>query len=869
MAERPTTHSVAVCTLIALHSDRSSLLYKPRTENSENSTREQDVIDPKALAEHISSILHPLLLSDADASFHPSLASILRQICGPGNKFQIAAKVLFNDIVQSSKSIDSLIDLFAALRATVANGVLEGEGVMGIYVRRQCLGFDELGFDSVGRFWEAVRDYVSCAENWWDRTVNESFDPEREKDEGVNEGNIYDDTRSSNWPLAPRQVSRQLYNQCHDKQMRTSSSKTNTTTQGVEETKDFVHVEAQLQPLLEEHPELTLAHYLRFLNCVRHGERVGALEHFHRYFDYSLIQERKERLLFPQANTSNTQNNNNANSNSNSNTNSTTPVNRDPSTSTPGTRVQYAAIVLAHLHDSFQNGDLCHLATLEAVRVAQQSGDGACLAFALGWLAATNPGKSNTTSALLERGLERAAEHQLRSLYASSSLWRVRHSVQVNRMGASIGTLSNTSSGTHPAWENLSMASTDPIVSSDRHSSVLAGMSPHTHDAPTYMTNIASSREIMDILARQQLMSSGLWSSMGQVDFAGTVSQVALRCYSSNFGGESFGYLVQRVADAVFCGMGPDSIISSRRDGLSGKCSLEGPGIHEVYLNMLRQLEPIGSEKGIWHHCKALLIQKLSMSQLRLHESLALNVALHSYTPLTQHTGIKASIDSMGQHCLLLAHQKQWEEAKSLIVESLCPLCEHYQFHIPHANYLLQLVLLHLESNPNEPIAALPALLECLSICEVYSIDSLHASAMTLLASIYFKLDNPRRAKSVIKAILPSLVRHGHLFFQGEAWLISAKCTLTNIKHNSVVPKRRDRMLVMAITELKESLKAFKLIKETLHLREVYYLMANTYASMKGQKDKRNESSRLFCSMNRQVSKATSIWPTVTLRLIE
>jgi hypothetical protein len=366
-------------------------------------------------------------------------------------------------------------------------------------------------------------------------------------------------------------------------------------------------------------------------------------------------------------------------------------------------------------------------------------------------------------------------------------------------------------------------------------------------------------------------MSSGVWSAMGQVDFAGTVSQVALRCYSNNFEGDAIGYLVQRVAETALCGLDPQGIVR-RDDGLNRNYFLEVPpseGIHEVYLDRLRQFEPIGSEKGKWLHCKALIKQELSLRQLHLHESLALNVAIYSYAPLTQHTGIEASIDTMGQHCLLLVHQKQWEAAKSLIIESLCPLCEHYQLNVAHTNHLLQLVLIHLESNPNEPIAALPALLECLSLCEVYSIDSLHASAMTLLARIYFKLDNPRRAKAVIKAILPSLLRHGHLFFQGEAWLILAKCTLANMKNDLVVPKRREQMLVMAIRELKESLKAFKLVKDVLQLREVYYLMANTYASMVGQKDKRNESSRLFCSMNRQVSKATSMWPTVTFRILE
>lgn len=48
--------------------------------------------------------------------------------------------------------------------------------------------------------------------------------------------------------------------------------------------------------------------------------------------------------------------------------------------------VQYAIINLAALHHNFGHRGLSLLATDEAVRVAQQNGDGACVAYALAWL---------------------------------------------------------------------------------------------------------------------------------------------------------------------------------------------------------------------------------------------------------------------------------------------------------------------------------------------------------------------------------------------------------------------------------------------------------------------------------------------------
>ena len=399
--------------------------------------------------------------------------------------------------------MDALLDLFTALRSTVSKGLLEGEGLMGLYIRKHCLGFDQLEFDSVGRFWEAVKDYVDLAQGWQDETTVEATNQVHACDDDIrNEkgfGLVKEDR--SNWPLSPQQVARKVWNMSQQQQQQQqyaspSNLHTTNTTFPPMASSTYLQIEDALQPLLEDHPELTIAHSLRYQNCTSHNERVGALEHFHRYFDYSLIQERKERLLYPPANApglgststhnpvsgAHPSNPNAAGGNNAANPNGTNNNGggNNASMTTPGTRVQYAAIVLASIHDSFQNGYLSHLATLEAVRVAQQSGDGACLAFALGWLAATrttntyNHGRpmgwqsaAQNISILLDRGLERAAEYQLRSLYASSSLWKARYWMQREQVGRSRtsfrrsgGDLSRFHRTAHSAWQSLSMAST-------------------------------------------------------------------------------------------------------------------------------------------------------------------------------------------------------------------------------------------------------------------------------------------------------------------------------------------------------------------------------------------------------------------------
>ena len=96
----------------------------------------------------------------------------------------------------------------------------------------------------------------------------------------------------------------------------------------------FHETEEAIANLLNFHPEQALSHYLRYLNCLHHREFPGALDSLHRYFDYAMVEKWGKNF------------------------------------------VQYAIINLASLHHSFGHRELSLLATDEAVRVAQQNGDG-------------------------------------------------------------------------------------------------------------------------------------------------------------------------------------------------------------------------------------------------------------------------------------------------------------------------------------------------------------------------------------------------------------------------------------------------------------------------------------------------------------
>lgn len=53
-----------------------------------------------------------------------------------------------------------------------------------------------------------------------------------------------------------------------------------------------------------------------------------------------------------------------------------------------------------------------------------------------------------------------------------------------------------------------------------------------------------------------------------------------------------------------------------------------------------------------------------------------------------------------------------------------------------YARLLLELSRARLGAEPSSPVGALPHALRCLAVCESYSLDAIHASAMIHLAEV-------------------------------------------------------------------------------------------------------------------------------------
>ena len=911
MAERPTPYSIAVCTLIAEHSDPSSSIHKKLQKstggdihsnnvNNDHNNGAKNGLLPINIEEHLSKVIKFLVIQHDDSM---ALCNLLDMISGNCGQFSHAADILLDFLNESCESIDALVDLFTALRSTVSQGMIDGDSAHGIYVRKRCLGFDKLTFGSVGRFWESFCAYVYDANEWRQQTQNEmnvddnpSLSLNKDSSDSITMkgdsmlidesihisptykghgererkrlsqlhkqeySNIHDITH---WPLAPRQISRKLFQKCLNLHKEIGFL-------------SYEAMEAQIQEILRENPELTLAHFLRFLNDAMHGERVGALESFHRYFDYAMIQERKYRLL-----NSNLPNDNIHTNNDNPNHRDNND-NNDNYHATSGNVVQYSAIILSSLFHTFANDELAFMATKEAIRIAQQTGDGACLAYALGWLHASGGNSRNTNFSSFivssnglhvpARASSRAARYNIRSLVAGSSLMRANQISMGGENEVSIGGM-RYSICFIPAqtWETISTASTEGALANT------IGITAYRYDIPTQIPNHANSYETMTTFAQQLMSGAGLWQCMGHSALASTSFQTTMRCYQPYLSSDESSLVAREISYSALYGAGSEkSYFNKESSGAQSLCSsleqlrLTVPALQptSLYQNSLQKLRKVWADKskasGVkWCHSVIMLLHESSIQKFNLQKAHALNTLLHSCAPLVSREFVKLTVELLGQTILLFCRQRRWELAKNIISEKIIPICEVNRLRYYHAYYLLQLSIIHFDSSPYDPIRALTPILLCLSLSEKYSIDGIHAAALSLLARVHFELGNWSLAKSILSAAMSTIIQNAHVCFQGETYLCMAKCTLSEAKEldkqflstatrsNVSMNRRKNNLLKAALSQLQKSQISFEKAVDVIRLREVYYLLAQCHALLSGHASRRNMAAKRFQEMNR------------------
>lgn len=738
MAERPTPYSIAVCALIALRSDPSSSLHDIELNSQEDS---------------LSSFL-AVFGNAPNADLVPWLKQMRQQV-------PEVCHLLMDTLTMACESVDSLVDLMESLRVAISEGLVDAVSAHGVFLRQICLGFEELSFESVTLLWQHLKDQLGQLR--------------------IENNNYYYKPLNSSWPLSTEQMERMLRQDCLNLEHGTTddTNHTNISHPNKNHNRSFESVELEIRSILEKDPELPAAYFLRFLNCLKHGERVGALDALHQYFDHAMVQH-----------------------------------------TSPKDILQFSAILLAVTHSSFGDKGLALMATEEAVRVAQQSKDAACVAFALGWLFENNGHGTAERRELLKRCATRAGQGRLRPLVAGSNLALAKHYLEEDRRTPAA------------AWNSLFEVNSEPTTDPNL---------PNV-DRPTYMPPLP--KEAMESLARQQLVAAGIWDAFGMPALSGLSSIVALNGHN-DLSSEDVLTAIQNVSRLALYGT-PSNLLSG------GKLDLESPSeghdcVYAKAISTLMQLRQHFSPSNSnfddsFLHNTALLLHEWAVNRGDLDDAKALEIVLDSYL----HPGLanfdQLRVDIGMQKCLLLCREQNWEKAREL-GSCMLEICQVKMLKSHRARLLIQLAILQLESNPKEFISAVPPLLEALSLCESCEMHGLHAAALSVLSKVFLRLLNPKRSLSLLRATIPTLQTREHVWFQADAFLTEAKChlQLANTSKASMSKKR----FQAAITGLGKSQELFVRCQDFLRLREVLYLQARVF-SLLGKVNEREAVSKRF-----------------------
>jgi len=836
MAQRPNPKSIGICALIALYSDPNSRLHELEdVEGSTNAASDNRValfLDESVLGVNDTNDNHIVncgIDEEGDdgktGAAHAFTAWIF---CVKRRLGTQAAELLVETLSLASESVDALMDLFESLKEAIHEGLVDSTSLHGLYLRQFCLGFDELSFESAILLWQALKERVVILQR-------EGFDEKMKVKDGTAASAENNDSVVWSWPLSTEQMQSILREDClgfeknqgtgnfrNDDKFRTDASK--------RAQPSFEEMEVYIRKMLKNDPKLPAAHFLRYLNCLRHGERAGALDALHEYFDHSMVKRNVE--------------------------NNRSMLNGVGSVRSSKDILQFSAILLAMTHSSFGDSNLALLATEEAVRVAQQSKDAACVAFALGWLYEHHGQGTAERRELLRRCASRASQGQLRPLVAGAQLTLAKHvlrggsSTEVNtRAQATTMTTagersgsSNQEGGWTTYWNHLQEVIAEPSTDS---SGAL--------DRPTYLSQ--NPNEVLENMALQRLVSAGLWDSLGMPALGKWASKTALNQEDRLSYGDLIA-AIQNISRSAFYGSPPiigakianfrqEQEITSDQAAQHTTCSYARAVSAMLQLRTELRLEGNDLEEPILHSL-FLTFHEWAINRGDLDDATALQTMLDSYLHPALQNGDQLYADIRMQKYLYYCRTKNWTRAKE-VGTSLIRFCEKNGLLKNQVKMLIQMAITELEADRLQSTTALSPILEALAMCEKWEMHGLHAVAMSILAQIFLRLQNPKRAIAILDATLPSLIQREHIWYQAEAYLTLSKAHLKldatkgEVNAASKITQTRTtgrKRFEDALYWLNRSMHLFEECHDRHRLREVCFLKAQIYSSLSNEKNR-------------------------------
>ena len=904
----PTPHSIAISSLIALYADPYSPLYPYSQTNNGWPTRILSLIqelvredDGYIFDERKEENVLVDLLNCSDTAISTRLEKTCnkKNFVGGNNSVRLhteplsvlltridqaysSARVIDLTATRTSPStallerlqtatssiehLSQLIDDFHALlegagisystanRATIG---IDGDSSFGIYLRKVCLGMEELSFEALSRLWVCFGQFVS---------------------EAVEDRSASDDCEK--WLPSSSQVESIVKKTCLKVDLNGNNFVANESSSN--RTQDIREQTVKGADLLRTHPETPSLHFLLFYSSLLQNERCATLESLHRYFDYGMIHDRKERAERSLAGTTTGGNANSivsgptggittsVNIESQRRPNPNNNNNSNPKRYKESNIMQYAAILLAQTYHRFNYKSLALQATQEAIRVAQQSNDEECVLFAQGWLAYIKDNDFN----MLRRCRDRAIERGLGNLAAGATLELGRREGYM-RIERRDDELENGEDEICLAWESIQNAGR-AVVSSGGVAGFMSGSSTGRggfgRQNVTDVENMTCN-EALSILGRQNMAISGLWDSTGHTSMASLSSCSALHGYTSELASEDAASAMRRIIMSFSYGPGLD-VWTAETTGATNLKQRES--VYAASLNLLSSLHSrdLSSE---WVQSTVLILHEWSvrLHDLNIARSLQCFLANHAAFPSNPITAIEMNLVSLSRSAHLYLQVGDYSTAK-VATRRACMIAAKHSLLIHRGWQLLQLALIDLESSTGAPSdnpsveRALSPLLKCLDLADKHNMDPLRAAALATMAKILLYLGQFQRARAMLKSAMPLILQHGHKWFQGEACLTMAKCNLVDarsiVDETQTATKTTDSLEKLrrtALSQLENAASIFEQIDDNQRLRQTCYLQAVVCNFIPRLQSRRDELANQFSQLTMKRQIGSRLWNAV------
>ncbi|XP_074624206.1 anaphase-promoting complex subunit 5-like [Acropora palmata] len=459
-------------------------------------------------------------------------------------------------------------------------------------------------------------------------------------------------------------------------------------------------------------------------------------------------------------------------------------------------RFRYAALTLAALHCRFGHRQEAMAALKEAIQIAQETNDHVCLEHCLGWLYRLEQDGSPQAKQLLDRFVARASELKIPYL-------------------TSLGMLS------HCQYEAMAGASPPKVLQNQLQ-----------------MNIVNSQNSLTDLMTTAHIQQAATWQLYGKHCISGIFNQCSLQLNTS-----------------------------TRKDGLS---SIDGSTMMqsaEATCLSLCSLAEQHADRGMFQEasdiltfCKSKFPKHSGQSRLWMATEARINYdrALLQGDMDKAHTYVEqlAAVDKSEadyRFALNMLHTGKYTEVLPFLQKLLENSREkvslsggktsaaEYQTRVLLA--LTQLFLL-LE----DPVAALPNALNCLTLSCSHYLDHVAALASLHIAQIQLSLGLPTKAVNLVKRIMVQVLSHGSLYVQCCARFLLVKCQLAAPKHEEDKSRREYDLMQCALPALDTIVKGFRKLGAINKTRDALYYQAMVYDEL-GYTIERNACAAECCEL--------------------